>query len=164
MVTRCLECGYEYGRGGAVEEVASFPARYRAAVAGVADERMRTRPGPWTWSALEYLCHVRDVLLVHRERVARVRTEDGPVLPSMRRDERAVEERYNEQAVADVLDELGHAAEALAADLTAVADAEWDRTGEHPTTGEQPLWWMAANVVHEGRHHLLDVERVLAVV
>jgi len=46
---------------------------------------------------LEYACHVRDVLRFQRERVALAQAEDRPRFASMRRDERAVAERYNDQ-------------------------------------------------------------------
>src|SRR5262249_60772851 len=57
--------------------------------------REHTRPG--SWSPLEYGCHVRDVLTVQRDRVLLAQAEQTPRFDSMRRAERAVEERYNEQ-------------------------------------------------------------------
>jgi hypothetical protein len=37
------------------------------------DVDLRTRPQPHVWSPLEYGCHVRDMLLVQRERVLTAR-------------------------------------------------------------------------------------------
>lgn len=62
-----------------------------------------------TWSALEYTCHVRDVLAVQRERLVSALTEQRPLFAPMRRDERAVEQRYNEQDIDAVLGELEQA-------------------------------------------------------
>ena len=165
MADRCLECGFDYGTVtpvAAAELLRQFPPKYRALVAG--GEELRTRPSPWTWSALEYTCHVRDVFAVYTERTRRVLSEDRPTLPSMQREERVVRDRYNEQDPGTVLDGLGANAEELAALLGAVPSESWARTGLHPTTGERDLQWMAANCVHEGRHHLMDVERVLRAV
>jgi hypothetical protein len=51
-------------------------------------DQLRLRPAPGVWSRLEYACHIRDVLLVQRERVLMVRRGfEGEALP-MGRDER----------------------------------------------------------------------------
>ncbi|MFI1154959.1 hypothetical protein [Streptomyces sp. NPDC020817] len=46
-----------------------------------------SRPAPGIWSPLEYACHVRDVLLVQRERVLAARRSNTPVADPMGRDE-----------------------------------------------------------------------------
>src|SRR4026208_608781 len=56
--------------------------RERAAV------ELRTRRRPDQWSPLEYGCHVRDVLLVQRERVLMARVVDTPSFDPMNRDQR----------------------------------------------------------------------------
>ena len=67
---------------------------------------MRRRPRPEVWSALEYGCHVRDVLLVQRYRVPLVRREDDPAPPPMGRDERVLHDGYAEQRPAEVARQL----------------------------------------------------------
>jgi hypothetical protein len=116
-----------------------------------------------TWSTLEYACHMRDVLQIQHERLQRALVEDGYVPESMRRDERAVEQRYNEQVPAVVAEELALAATTIAADLEAFTDADWGRTMTYlyPERAERTLTWVAQHTVHEGEHHLLDVGRVL---
>src|SRR5207247_1517140 len=90
VAERCLECGFEYDSvtpASAAETLRSFGARYEKPLSRFlpgedGDALLRTRPGPWTWSALEYACHVRDVFDVYDERVRRVLTEDRPELVS----------------------------------------------------------------------------------
>jgi len=169
---RCLECGFEYDSvtpASAAELLRGFGARYEKPLTrflpgedGLA--LLRTRPGPWTWSALEYACHVRDVFDIYDERVRRVLTEDRPALESMQRDERPARDRYNEQEPATVVADLGVNADRLAGSFAAVDEEAWDRIGLQPSAGERDLRWMAGNVVHEGNHHLLDVGRVLRTV
>jgi hypothetical protein len=63
---------------------------------------LRGRPAPDVWSRLEYACHIRDVLLVQRERVLMVRRGfDDEALP-MGRDERVDHDGYNDQKPVDV--------------------------------------------------------------
>src|SRR6476619_2559722 len=61
------------------------------------DPRLRERPGPEVWSALEYACHVRDMLDVQRARVAQALTEESPIFSPMGRDERVERDGYNQQ-------------------------------------------------------------------
>jgi hypothetical protein len=75
-------------------------------------------------------------------------------------DERAAAERYNEQDPAAALDRLDAAAAAAAGALDRVDADGWHRTATFPF-GERDLLMMARNAVHEGAHHLRDVERVL---
>ncbi len=96
----CQECGYDWeslGRGQILLAVTSLADEHSLLLTSVAGERLRDHPRPASWSPLEYGCHVRDVLRFQRERVALAQAEETPLFTSMRRDERAVEERYNDQ-------------------------------------------------------------------
>jgi hypothetical protein len=77
----------------------------------------------------------------------------------MRRDERAVEERYNDQPVDTVLDELTRAADRFADALERLDDQEWHRTAIYPwpEPAERSVAWLARHTLHEGRHHLEDI-------
>lgn len=162
-MNRCDECGFVYedlAPGDVPASLRAQPARYAdalrtAVAAGVA----RVRPHPGTWSALEYTCHVRDVLQVQRERLRRALAEDRPVFAPMGRDERAVEDRYNEQDPERVLDELAQASADLTAALEELDTTGWRRVGVYPwpETAERSMAWLARHTVHETVHHLRDV-------
>jgi hypothetical protein len=160
---RCGSCQYVYAEvalDDAVAAIRSLPGDYGPLLRGAeADGLARTRPEPTTWSALEYTCHVRDVLRIQRERLLLALQEERPVFAPMRRDERAVEERYNEQDVEGVLDELAEASERFAARLEALDEAGWRRVGVYnwPETAERSMAWLARHTLHEGHHHLRDV-------
>jgi hypothetical protein len=122
-------------------------------------DHVRARPAPATWSTLEYGCHVRDVLLVQRERVLEARRTDTPAPTPMGRDERVAHDGYAEQAPGDVARQLRDAA-ALFANVLRRVDAagDWDRTivYNYPTRVERSLRWVAVHTVHEVTHHLYD--------
>jgi hypothetical protein len=115
------------------------------------------------WSPLEYSCHYRDVLRVQRERIVLALKKDKPSFTSMRREERVTEERYNEQDPATVGVEIAVAADELASALERLDDKGWGREGEYhyPTTQLRDVEWIARHTVHEGVHHIMDVERQL---
>ncbi len=118
------------------------------------------------WSALEYGCHVRDVLLNQRARIELAQHEDSPTFVPMGRDELAVNERYNEQDPNAVAAALEQASVALIGLLASLDDAGWGRTGtyNYPEPALRDVDWIARHTVHELHHHLTDVHRVLKAV
>jgi hypothetical protein len=162
-VDRCDECGFVYdevARRDVPDSLRALAGRYEAVLSATTDSVLRSHPVPEVWSALEYACHVRDVFRVQRERVLLALTEDRPAFASMRREERVVEERYNEQRPAAVAGEITEAAQAFAETLEGLDDAAWRRTGvyNYPTTRVRTVEWIARHTIHEGEHHLQDIE------
>ena len=165
----CPECGLDYDTvqpPDAKVAVQSFPRRYREALGPAlederADELIRRRPDPDTWSALEYTAHVADLYDLFGHVVARMNNEDHPTIDEFwDPDQRAVEQRYGERDAAAVLDELAANAQRLAAAVERVDADSWSRTAVFPW-GERDILTMVRNAVHEGSHHLRDVSKVL---
>ena len=166
---RCEVCGLELHTitpPDAVVAVRSYPRRYRAALAGFddpdvdADAVVRRRPPTGGWSALEYAAHYRDVLALYEYRIGRVLARDGVELESEDQDVWAIDRAYNEQPVEEVLAALATNAESMAATIAGVPDDGWDRGGMRE--GERiTVLWMVQQTVHEGSHHLRDIQRIL---
>ena len=163
---QCSECGYDYDKLARARDRAGVAGRCRRVAAphrGTSPTpTLRRRVRPEVWSPLEYVCHVRDVLEVQRRRVLLAQVEDEPEFVPMRRDERAVELRYNEQDPAAVNDQIATAADALARTLEDLDAAGWKRTGlyNYPTPQLRTVEWIGRHTVHELRHHTVDVERL----
>jgi hypothetical protein len=160
----CTDCGYAYA---ALPRTALAPAITLGAAQHAARLRgggqPRGRRAPEVWSPLEYACHVRDVLVVQRERIGSTQTGRQPEFAPMDRDRRVVEDAYDEQDPATVAGELEAAAAALAAVLTDLDDAGWARTGvyNYPATAVRDVDWITRHTLHELVHHLMDVDRGL---
>ena len=109
---RCEECGFEYDLAGALSAGPAIIDRVAELCGLLGDGRadLRTRRQPSTWSPLEYGCHVRDVLLVQRERVLAARRIDHPSLEPMGREERVEHDGYADQDPARVVRQLSEAA------------------------------------------------------
>jgi len=166
---RCDECGFEYDFS-LTPTVASAIQATVAEVAGILGDEpghtaddLRTRRQTYTWSPLEYGCHVRDVLLVQRERVLAARRTDRPSFDPMGRDERVEHDGYAEQRPGDVARQLTDAARMFANVLDRLPSDDLDRTVmyNYPRPSERSLRWVALHTLHEVRHHLLDVRRQL---
>jgi hypothetical protein len=162
---RCDECGFDYDEpdlAGVLAGLRREAAEFGPLLAGAGDRAGR-RPAPEVWSALEYSCHVRDVLLIQRLRIAQTLAEELPAYVPMNREQRVVDERYDRQDPSAVTaDLLARAGEFVTAGSELDADG-LRRAGiyNYPTPTERPLSWLLHHTAHEVRHHLYDVRRVL---
>ncbi len=170
-MSACEECGFVYDSvtgGDAPAALRAFGRRFRAPLTRFlpgedGDALVRTRPAPETWSALEYVAHVRDVFGNYDRWVRQILADDGAVLEGPPPDEQAVEGRYNEADPVAVADALAANAELLAATFESVPDDGWDRFGVRRDE-ERSVLLHARRAVHEGNHHLLDIGRGLRAV
>jgi len=164
-VQGCEECGFEYHENAFSKAAASIRAGSADLAAALSGSRAdaATRRQPGRWSPLEYACHVRDMLLVQRERLLAGLRLDRPICEPMGRDERVELDGYAEQDPADVARQLRDAAQLFAGDLDRLSPAGWDRTVgyTYPHRAERSLRWLAIHTEHEVTHHLLDVRRQL---
>ncbi|WP_433047616.1 DinB family protein [Dactylosporangium sp. CS-033363] len=161
----CEECGFGYdavAAGDVPGRLGEFAPRFAGALAGVSD--IRARPAPDVWSPLEYTCHVRDVLRVQGERLDLALRADAPEFAPMGRDELVITAAYNRQDPAAVLAALGSAAGLLATAFAALSPGQLDRIGLYPWPEPVPrtLLWLGRHTVHEGEHHLMDINRQAA--
>ncbi len=167
----CEECGFSH-RSLPIEDAPAalreLGPRYRVPMTrGLRNEDLdsllRAHPIDGTWSALEYACHVRDVLAIQRDRLDVARSTDDYAPEPMGRDERVAELRYNEQDPVEVADELEMNAESIAGYVENFGPDDWERTMTYsfPQEAVRPLTWVVRHTVHEGEHHLLDIGRVL---
>ncbi|MBE1878411.1 DinB family protein [Myceligenerans pegani] len=159
---RCAECGYDYGSTGRANAVDVVLAGAES-VAGAleAADRPDARPEPRRWSAVEYAAHVRDMLVVQRERVLDARLRDAPHPPRMGRDERVEWGEYDGLDVADLARQTRDAAAWLARTFSLLDEADWSRTMSYnyPEPALRTLEWVASHTVHELVHHAQDIRR-----
>lgn len=154
---RCPECGYLASE----TDPSVMPQLVREATAPWAEvlarPNARQRPEPRTWSALEYGCHVRDVLLVFAERAVLIGDHDDPLFANWDQDATAIAERYWEQDPQVVAEEIATAAQVNAAVWAEIAADEWQRSGRRSNGSVFTLDALARYFLHDLRHHLLDV-------
>jgi hypothetical protein len=163
----CALCGFEarsVSPSDALVAIRSYPRRYRRVLQEAmldlnrGDDLIRHRP-PGQWSALELTAHVRDSLHVFENRLRRIVFEDRPSLAEaeLETPPAAAHDQGVELVLASFLsnaDQFAHAA-------TSVTGDDWLRAG---TLGEIEVSALDVlrEAVHDGSHHLRDVEKVLA--
>lgn len=163
VTDQCADCGFVYDLSQSAAAERSIRERVAEVVAilSARDVNSRSRRQPGVWSPLEYGCHLRDMLLVQRERVLAARRMERPDCPPMGRDERVVHDGYAEQEPEDVARQLAGAAQMFSNVLARLDADDWDRTViyHYPETCERSLRWVAIHTMHEAQHHLLDIHR-----
>ena len=155
----CPDCGFDASAGHRDDlgtEVREVAGRW-AHQLGKEGIRERTRAD--RWSALEYGCHVRDVLKLADERIGLLLDEDDPEFANWDQDETAVAERYYQQVPAVVRGDLLVAAEVLATRLDGVRDSQWERAGTRSNGSPFTVESLARYIVHDPVHHLWDVSQ-----
>jgi DinB superfamily len=159
----CNECGFTYDLDSAADAADAcrrLAREFAETLTATGAAPVRRRPSADVWSMLEYACHVRDVLLVQRERVLLARRVIDPEPPAMGRDDRVAHDGYAEQDPRDVARQLIDAADLFANDLDRLDAEGWQRGivyGYPPPARRRTLSWVAVHTVHELRHHLRDV-------
>ena len=159
----CAGCDFVYDEtsyAAAAASIRSGAAELAEAVAPLDPSAASARPAPEVWSPVEYACHLRDVLLVQRERaILALVSDEPPKLAPMSRDERVGIEGYAASATEDVARQLVDAAALFTNLLDGLDDAGWARTlvYNYPTVQERTLRWLAVHTLHEVHHHRRDV-------
>jgi DinB family protein len=161
----CDECSFTYGelpRRELPEGLRSAAAGFQPLL-GARDELLRRRRTPDEWSPLEYSCHVRDVLLMQRDRLFVALVEQEPSFKPMYRDQRIELDRYNEQDPAAVGGQIVMAASMFSHTLSLLSDDQWERSLIYgfPGPTRRDVDWVGHHTLHEVVHHLQDVTIIL---
>ena len=114
---------------------------------------------PERWSIVEYGAHLRDVLLLVRDRVILTALEEVPHPFPLYREERVHLGLYAEDTAASIAEELIVAARLFNSAFNHLYPAHAERTliYSYPLGAERSMGWTGAQVVHECEHHFDDV-------
>jgi uncharacterized damage-inducible protein DinB len=141
----------------AIEEIASTPAKMRAAVKGLSEAQMNTPYREGGWTVKQVIHHVPDSHMNALVRLKLALTEEKPTIKP-----------YNEAAWAELADSAKAPIEASQQMLDAI-HARWDRLWRslktedfakilvHPEHGERTVDWLLFLYEWHGRHHTAHI-------
>lgn len=162
MDETCQECGYDY----ATLDTAQVPDMLRREATSLSEvvatvHQSETSPSG-SWTTLEYAGHVRDVLLVARERTLGTLLQEGFRVTPMSRDERVALGEYDSLSPRQAADEIILTAGWLAYSWERLAEHDWQRVMlyNYPESEQRSLSWLAAHIIHEVVHHRQDIKRL----
>lgn len=140
----------------------AVPVVARALLRGQDDAVLRRRPAPGEWAAIEVIAHMADTDEHALERIRHMRDEDEPLLAAFDPEALAVEHAYITIPIEPTLRRLEDTIAALIADLEALDDAGWERTGWHEAHGRMSIAVYLAHVAAEDADHLAQIARLRA--
>ncbi len=155
----CSECGFD-GPNFLRSDIASTIRAQATRLAELARSPLvASRPAATTWSAHEYLCHVRDVYELYAFRLDLMLTEDDPLYPNWDQDETAANDVYTEQDLGEAVEALVANGHRLAAMFDGLADEQWDRPGRRSDGAGFTVDTFGRYLVHDPHHHIWDIEQ-----
>jgi hypothetical protein len=161
---RCEACGFDGNQlddASLISELRALGPRWQTLLIE-AGTRVRDRPAPLVWSAIEYAAHTRDITALHVFGVEQALTGDEPKFPPIGDDlvdsaaagYAELEPRGVGEEVAEQTALLAHVAEAAGADAWSAGITIGDERSDTRALLEHAL--------HDSVHHLNDVENGLA--
>ena len=141
-----------FDRPAAVAEIASLPAKLRAAAAGLNDSQLDTPYREGGWTPRQVVHHVADSHMNAFIRTKLTLTEDRPTIKPYDQDAWAnLADARLPLAVSFAILDAVH--ERWVTVLRTVGDPEGAREFVHPEHGGRTLDWMIALYAWHGRHH-----------
>jgi hypothetical protein len=148
--------------------LAAFPQQLAAHFAAVPAGFERWKPASWEgipsehFSALEQLCHVRDIEIDgYQQRFRRTLDEDRPLLPSIDSEALSVERDYAGADAAAVLATIAAARARTLAMLAQLTPAQYARRAQFEGYGEVTLRSLMHYLCSHDQQHLAGLQWLL---
>ena len=121
------------------------------------------RNHPDQWSALEYGCHMRDVLYNIRDKMVLITVEDNPASLMLYGTPRVEMGLYKHDRPQVLALEMRLAGELFARTFAALPKSAYERVFlyRYPRESLRNLKWVAAQALHECEHHEGDIRNLL---
>jgi len=145
--------------------LAEAPSRLADMTSGLSAVRLRTRPAPDEWSAVEILAHLRACADVWGGCIATILAEDHPTIRAINPRAWIKQTDYPELDFASSLDAFTKQRTALLATLRPLSMAEWEREATMTGAGrplERTVHFYAQWLARHERSHLKLLPRMLA--
>ena len=126
------------------------------------DRVLRARPGPDKWSALEVVCHLRDVERLWVNRIVKTAFDDRPAFFILDFEALVPKHRYNAQDLAQCLKEFKRLREDTLRLLRALPASHWKRVGIHPKRGEISIERMVEIMIGHDSGHFEQIQKAVA--
>ncbi len=156
----CQQCGFDsdlYDRADTISSQMVIPALLEAAAEGLGAADLGARPNKTTWSIVEYIDHLREVVFGNRFAIEMALSSPGVDLGDP--PETALSGGAKQLDLATVLDGVRTEYQLMRELLLGLDELQWQVAatleGEPRTVG-----WFARHVLHDGLHHLGDIGRI----
>jgi hypothetical protein len=144
-----------------LEALARIPGEVSRMINAVPPEHWRTRPSPEEFSAVENVCHLRDIEVEgYSERIRRILTETNPLLLDVDGARLAIERDYNRQELGPALETFRQTRERNVELLRSLSETDLHRRGSLEGAGEIDLLRLIRMMNEHDEGHLEDLRRI----
>ena len=145
-----------------LEALARTPSEVSRMIHALSPEHWRTRPSPEEFSAVENVCHLRDIEVDgYAQRIARILNEATPALTDVDGARLAIERDYNNQELAPALEMFGQTRERNVELLRTLAESDFDRQALLEGVGEITLRKLVMMMNEHDEGHLEELNRLV---
>jgi hypothetical protein len=145
-----------------VTVLAETPTRLRSLLYGLPDNRLRSRPTPERWSALEIAVHLSDVEIAIGWRVRLILgSADGVAIAPFDQDTWQQALHYNDRELAPTLDAFTAARDNNLRLYRSLPEAGWQKFGMHAERGKETIRAIVELNAGHDLNHLRQIEAML---
>ena len=149
-------------RAVAFEALEASPKKLGDLTKKLDDAVLRKKPAPEKWSALEVVCHLRDIEKLWADRIVKAAFYDKPAFFMPDVDALAVKNGYNTQDLGASLKEFARLREDSLRLLRALPASQWRRTGMHPKRGEISIDRIVEIMIGHDKGHFDQIAAAVA--
>ncbi len=149
-------------RASTLEALESGPKKVGDLMKKLEDSVLRRKPAPEKWSALEVVCHLRDIEKLWADRLVKAAFSDRPAFYMLEVDDLAVKNGYNTQELGPALKEFARLREDNLRLLRALPAGQWQRSGIHPKRGEITIERIVEVMIGHDRGHCDQITKAVA--
>ena len=126
------------------------------------DSVLRRKPAPDKWSALEVICHLRDVEKLWVNRIVKVAFSDRPAFYMLDFEALVAKHGYNTHVLSAALKEFARLRADTVCLLRALPASEWRRVGIHPKRGEISIARIVEIMIGHDKGHFEQIAKAVA--
>jgi DinB superfamily len=149
-------------RAAAFELLEAGPKKLADITRKLDDGLLRRKPAPDKWSAMEVVCHLRDVERLWADRIVKTAFSDKPAFYVLDFEAFVAKHGYNTQDRGAALKEFARLREDNLRLLRALPASQWKRTGLHPKRGEISVERIVEIMIGHDQGHFDQVAKAVA--
>lgn len=149
-------------RAAALDALEAGPRKLADMTKKLEDGVLRRKPAPDKWSAMEVVCHLRDVEKLWVNRIVKAAFSDRPAYYLLDFEALAGKHSYNTQDLASALKEFARLRADTVGLLRALPAGQWKRVGIHPKRGEVSIERTVEIMMGHDQGHFEQISKAVA--
>ena len=143
------------------DSLLATPLAVSLLIKGFSEEQLRHRNSPDEFSALEFLCHLRDIEVQgYSQRIRKIVEENQPSLPDIDGGRLAIERDHNHQDANEALEQLTRARASNIEILRGLSETQMNREGTLEGVGTVSLKKLVQMMLEHDEGHVSELQTI----